>query len=146
MVIKNRHYSDTFAGSGRLRLLGLFLVMLALMVSVLPAPSWSEDDVRLVVQLIASPASADADSLTPNLVSDGDALYLSWLERTETGHALRFSKWGGAGFEEARTIHTSDAFFANWADFASLAVVDGALAAHWLEKSGEGSYEYDVFV
>ncbi|MDQ3802947.1 MAG: glycoside hydrolase, partial [Acidobacteriota bacterium] len=35
--------------------------------------------------------------------------------------------------------------FVNWADFPSvIALPDGSLAAHWLVKSGPGTYAYDV--
>jgi hypothetical protein len=44
-------------------------------------------------------------------------------------------------------VRASDRFFANWADFSSvLPFGEGRLAAHWLEKSASGTYEYDVFV
>ena len=86
-------------------------------------------------------------SLTPHLASSGDALYLSWLERTEDGHELRVSRWNGTAFDKAQSIHASDRFFANWADFASvLPWGNGRLAAHWLEKAGNGTYEYDVWM
>jgi hypothetical protein len=36
-------------------------------------------------------------------------------------------------------------WFVNWADFPSvIALADGSLAAHWLVKSGPGTYAYDV--
>ncbi|MGH9939862.1 MAG: sialidase family protein, partial [Blastocatellia bacterium] len=36
-------------------------------------------------------------------------------------------------------------WFVNWADFPSMiALPDGSLAAHWLVKSGTGTYAYDV--
>ena len=101
---------------------------------MLCAWSWSETP--------APPAS-----LTPHLSSFGDGLYLSWLERAGDGHELRVSRWNGTAFDEARSIHASDRFFANWADFASvLPLGDGRLAAHWLEKAANGTYEYDVWM
>ena len=85
--------------------------------------------------------------MTPFLTATEDGLWLSWLERVEDGHALRFSTWDGEGFGPPSTIHTSDHFFANWADFSSiLSFGDGRLAAHWLEKAAGGTYEYDVFI
>ena len=85
--------------------------------------------------------------MTPFLTATEDGLWLSWLERVEGGHALRFSMWDGHGFGPPSTIHTSDHFLANWADFSSiLSFGDGRLAAHWLEKAAEGTYEYDVFI
>jgi hypothetical protein len=36
-------------------------------------------------------------------------------------------------------------WFVNWADFPSMvALPDGSLAAHWLVKSGTGTYAYDI--
>ncbi len=96
----------------------------------------------VMVETPAPPAS-----LTPHLSSFGDGLYLSWLERAGDGHELRVSRWNGTAFDEARSIHASDRFFANWADFASvLPLGDGRLAAHWLEKAADGTYEYDVWM
>ena len=38
-----------------------------------------------------------------------------------------------------------DNWFVNWADFPSLATLpDGTLLAHWLRKSGPGTFTYDV--
>ena len=107
------------------------------------APSFAADGMR--VAMIETPAPQA--SLTPHLASSGDALYLSWLERTEEGHELRVSRWNGTAFDKAQSIHASDRFFANWADFASvLPLGNGRLAAHWLEKAGNGTYEYDVWM
>ncbi|MCA1629208.1 MAG: glycoside hydrolase [Acidobacteria bacterium] len=45
----------------------------------------------------------------------------------------------------ARTVAEGDNWFVNWADFPSvIATSDGGLAAHWLVKSGPGTYAYDV--
>ena len=46
-----------------------------------------------------------------------------------------------------RTIAEGTNWFVNWADFPSMTVLpDGSLAAHWLVRSGEGTYAYDVNV
>lgn len=92
------------------------------------------------------PAPAVPGSGEPNLtVDDSGVAYLSWLEPSATGHALRFARWAGDGWGEPRTIVDRPDLFVNWADFPSLAVLeDGTLAAHWLEKSGPGTYSYDV--
>ncbi len=109
------------------------LVTLMLTTLVPAAAIWSDSG---SVEKLLSPAPAA--SLTGNLVASGDALYLSWLEELPHGHALRFSVLEGTTFSEPRTIHTSDEFFANWADFASMApLADGRLVAHWLEKAAE---------
>jgi hypothetical protein len=97
------------------------------------------------VERLSSPASEE--SLTPFLAGSSTGLHMSWLEKTAAGHALRYARWDGARFTEPATVRASDKFFANWADFASvLPFGEGRLAAHWLEKSAEGTYEYDVLV
>jgi type II secretory pathway component PulM len=103
----------------------------------------AEEGVR--VELLAPPAPEQ--SLTPFLAASSDRLYLSWLEKTPEGHRLRLTSWDGARFEEPGTIRASKDLFANWADFASvLPFGNHRLAAHWLEKSAGGTYDYDVFV
>jgi hypothetical protein len=97
------------------------------------------------VERLSTPA-ADG-SLTPFLAGSEGGLHLSWLEKTAEGHALRYARSDGARFTEPSTIRASGRFFANWADFPSLLPFgEGRLAAHWLEKSAEGTYEYDVLI
>ena len=82
-----------------------------------------------------------------NLMADGRGrVYLSWIDRTPDNlFSLRFSVREGAGWSKPRTIAEGRNWFVNWADFPSLAVMpDGSLAAHWLAKSGDGTYAYDV--
>ena len=95
--------------------------------------------------MLESPASEA--SLTPHLTSSRGELYLSWLESAGDGHALRVARWDGERFSPGQIVRESERFFANWADFASvLAIGDGRLVAHWLEKAADGTYEYDIWV
>ncbi len=93
------------------------------------------------------PSPAGAGSGQPNLAATPDGhIYLSWLEpRADSGVRLRFSTYERGGWSNPRTIAEGSDWFVNWADFPSLAVLpDGSLAAHWLVKSGDGTYAYDV--
>src|SRR3990172_7078327 len=97
------------------------------------------------VERLSSPAGEE--SLTPFLAGSSTGLHMSWLEKKAEGHLLRYSRWDGARFTEPASVRASDKFFANWADFGSvLPFGDGRLAAHWIQKSAGGTYEYDVFV
>lgn len=86
----------------------------------------------------------------PNLsIGPNGRVYLSWLEPiAPKGHALRFAtRIKGRPWSTARTIIQGENWFVNWADFPSiLALPNGALAAHWLAKSGPGTYAYNVNV
>jgi hypothetical protein len=119
------------------------------------------------LELVEAPAPQAAPGAgMPSVAADEDAFYLTWTEPTsETGpggravHAVRlailphapYHTGGGSGGEAAwsapRTLAASDRFFVNWADFPSVATAgEGRLAAHWLARSGEGTYDYDVVV
>ena len=48
-------------------------------------------------------------------------------------------------WSEPRTVAEGGDWFVNWADFPSvIALKDGSFAAHWLVKSGTGTYAYNV--
>ncbi len=98
-------------------------------------------------QIRELPSPAGPGSGQPNLAvaADGRA-YLSWIEPLgDERFALRFSVRDTNGWSAPRAIAEGSNWFVNWADFPSLlALPDGSLAAHWLVRSGPGSYAYDV--
>lgn len=95
---------------------------------------------------IPSPAGAGGE---PNLFvsADGQA-YLSWIGYpNDSTDVLYFSKLESGQWGQAKKIAEGTNWFVNWADFPSLAVFHGQadhLAAHWLQMSAEGTYDYDV--
>ena len=99
----------------------------------------------LVISESQSPSGPD--SREPELFATADGrVILSWVEKTgEKRHALRFAARDPAGWSEVRTAAEGENWFVNWADFPSvIALADGSLAAHWLVKSGQSTYAYDV--
>lgn len=98
-----------------------------------------------LMQALASPAGVGAAE--PFLSASRDGLLLSWLEPVgDTKRiALRFSRYGSGVWTAPRTIVERDDLFVNWADFPSIIEdTNGVLFAHWLQKSGKGTYSYDV--
>ncbi|HET9315567.1 MAG TPA: sialidase family protein [Vicinamibacteria bacterium] len=80
--------------------------------------------------------------------ADGRVL-LSWIEPAgDQRHALRYaSRTAGGEWSAARTIAEGTNWFVNWADVPSMAALpNGTLFAHWLARSGRGTYAYDVRV
>jgi hypothetical protein len=109
-----------------------------------PAPSVGP---ALAVREIESPSGPD--SREPELFSTGDGrVILSWVERGQyKRYALRFSARDAKGWSEARAVAGGENWFINWADFPSvIALADGSMAAHWLVKSGRGTYAYDIYI
>jgi hypothetical protein len=109
----------------------------------LPVPS---EVLTVSSEVMASPAGGD--SAEPFLSASEDAVYLSWLQRTEGSyHELRFSTLAGHGWNDASLVAGGDDFFVNWADFPSVSPgPEGTLWAHWLQRGEEGGYDYGVRV
>jgi len=94
-------------------------------------------------------APALAGSLAPQLSASADGrVFLSWLEPA-AGARMRFriAERSGDDWATRTDIASGSAFFANWADVpAVFAARDGRLAAHWLEKTGAGTFAYGIRV
>lgn len=97
------------------------------------------------IRELPSPASATSGQSNLTVASNGQ-VFLSWIDRLEGGRvALRFATKETNGWSAPRTIAEGSNWFVNWADFPSMVVLpDGSMAAHWLAKSGTGTYAYDV--
>ena len=110
-------------------------------------PSSSLTAAALVIHESDSPTNGDSREPELNATNDG-RIILSWVERIgEKRYALRASIRDGKGWSETHTVAQGDNWFVNWADFPSaIALRDGTLAAHWLVKSGNSTYAYDVNV
>jgi hypothetical protein len=77
------------------------------------------------------------------------AVYLSWIEWVDDSTStLRFSARKENAWTPPREIARGTDWFVNWADRPGLtAFSDGQhLAAHWLQKSANGKYNYDVLI
>jgi hypothetical protein len=90
--------------------------------------------------------AAAAGASLPWLSTDPDGrAWLSWVEPTDEGHALRFTTFDGFGWQPARTAAQGADWFVNWADFPSVVHLgEGRMAAHWLQKVEGGVYAYHV--
>ena len=83
----------------------------------------------------------------PRLTSSpkGD-IFLSWFEEIESKRwALMSSIFHRNRWSKPSTVTSGRSYFINWADFPSVNhISQDTLVAHWLEKSGSGTYDYDV--
>jgi hypothetical protein len=120
----------------------------ATLVALSCTPSGQPQEPPTAPAIIELDSPAGPGSCEGNLAVSGNQVLLSWLEKTpDDGHALRFSTWDGRTWSVPGTIVSGVPFFVNWADFPSvLPMEDGTLVAHWPQKSGEGTYAYDVVI
>jgi hypothetical protein len=91
---------------------------------------------------------AAAGSAQPFVARTADGFILSWTEPADSGHALRFARMHtDGGWQPVGTVASGRHWFVNWADFPSVMALDrGELIAHWLQRSGPGTYAYDVML
>ena len=99
------------------------------------------------IQSLLSPASDD--SAFPQLAAEGKGgVFMTWLETLPggAGHRLRLAhRKQGSAWEDPSTVHEGRDFWRNWADFPGLGVFgDGAVMVHWLARSGEATYDYNI--
>jgi len=98
------------------------------------------------------PPAATANCGMPFFATGPDGtVYLAWTETLgEKRFALRFSRWpatgGENGWSAPETVVEGRNWFANWADFASISVLqDGSMLAHWLQRAeGSGRFGYGI--
>jgi len=111
-------------------------------------------------QSLANPSAPG--SLAPRLVQAGDGtVYLSWLEKQHTArasasaantrHTFKFARLqetaDKTSFLPARSIASGSDWFANWADTPALHIHSDALwLVHWLQKSADSTYAYDIML
>jgi hypothetical protein len=98
------------------------------------------------IATIDTPASAKSSEPNLHLANDG-TIYLSWIEVLEDKKSnLKFSTLTKNNtWSEPNTIAEGKDWFVNWADFPSITSFGKSnLAAHYLEKSADGTYTYDV--
>lgn len=131
-----------------IQLCSLFLLVILTLNCERASVSQPAPEQPLAIRVTESPATGD--SREPELTTTPDGrVILSWVEKLgdigDKRHALRAALLDQNGWSEARTVAEGDHWFINWADFPSvIALKDGTLAAHWLVKSGPGTYAYDV--
>ncbi|HET9713443.1 MAG TPA: sialidase family protein [Pyrinomonadaceae bacterium] len=104
-----------------------------------------DSDQPLVIRPADSPATGDTRE--PELTTTPDGrIVLSWVEKLDAKrYALRAAIRVSAGWSKTMTVAEGDNWFVNWADFPSVVALNNdTLAAHWLVKSGTGTYAYNV--
>lgn len=112
---------------------------------VAPKPVVAGDLAIETWALPAMPGSAQPDlAVTP----DGRVL-LSWINSASGRRpAFQFGEFYPDGhWEGPRTVAVGNSMFTNWADTPHIAATaDRALWAHWLQKSADAPYAYDIML
>ena len=103
----------------------------------------AQDAIAAEVEILHPPAGKQT-SLSRLTTDAGGKLYLSWVRSSGTRSSLYYASLASTEWSDATLIGAGEDWFVNWADFPFLSVNDTGMAAHWLQKSSGGTYDYDV--
>ena len=118
-------------------------VVLGLFAGGLAACSPSDAPDSLSLSSVEIPV--EGATFAPRLSVDAeDRLLLSYLADTDDGHALQFTRYEEGTWSTPQTVAEDDDWFANWADTPGVRPVGDWLFAHWLVRSGPGTYHYNI--
>lgn len=108
-------------------------------------PNELEQSISSGVLELSGPWNANSHTTTPNLFSDVDKLYLSWVERDSVQSYLKYSALENETWDAEQIINQGDDWFINWADFPQIAAYDNYMVATFLQKSADEAYTYDIY-
>ncbi len=117
-----------------------------LLIAVLSACKANEkQEAGVVINFMDSPTQSSSGE--PYLFTDSNGnTYLSWIEVMEGVNYLKFSKLENGKWSEPQLIRSGENWFVNWADYPLIAANGKQLMAHYLGKSGESTFAYDVML
>jgi hypothetical protein len=112
--------------------------------SIVMACSKKQDSaIQSPIRYFESPAATSSGE--PFLFTYQDSLvYLSWVEKKGEEASFKFSKLQNERWTTPSTIASGNTWFVNWADYPMIARNDSTFIAHFLDKSGDGTFMYDV--
>ena len=97
-------------------------------------------------EIIDLESPAGENSSLPHLTTGPNGqVYLSWVEKNEEEITLNYSTFSGTKWSKAREIASGNDWFVNWADYPMVSPHHNEMMmAHFLAKSSEGTYSYDI--
>jgi len=95
------------------------------------------------IQMLQAP-TGEQTSLSRLTTDDTGKVHLSWVKSRGKVSSLYRAYFSENTWSAPSLISSGDDWFVNWADFPFLSVNGTSMAAHWLQKSSQGTYNYDV--
>jgi len=119
----------------------LFVVSIALLASC--STKTEEAKQQATISQLESPAQAESGE--PFLFTYQDSIvYLSWIEKKEKESTFKLSSLADNKWTTPVTIASGSSWFVNWADYPMMARNESGFIAHFLDRSADGKFTYDV--
>lgn len=95
------------------------------------------------IKFLTTPSHSNSGE--PYLFTSHDSIvHLSWIEKNKDTATFKYSTYKNNQWTEPVTIASGNTWFVNWADYPMITSNGKQLMAHFLDKSGESTYAYDV--
>jgi hypothetical protein len=79
--------------------------------------------------------------------SPSGEVFLSWIEKTDSLSSFFYARWEQDNWANPQLIASGKDWFVNWADYPQMQILsDGTMVAAFLQKSGPGTFSYDVML
>ncbi|MFZ2905421.1 MAG: exo-alpha-sialidase [Cyclobacteriaceae bacterium] len=123
------------------------LALFTLCILLLAACSTKTEDTQQQVTITQLESPAQAGSGEPFLFTYEDSIvYFSWIEKKEEESIFKLSSLAGGKWTNPVTIASGNSWFVNWADYPMMARNENGFIAHFLDRSADGKFTYDVKV
>ena len=87
------------------------------------------------------------NTMFPNMFIGANMLMLSYIHsQGDSLDQLFYSEYGQDGFSVPTKVAEGTDWFVNWADIPSIAFDGENIITSWLDKSSEGTYDYDIIM
>ncbi len=106
--------------------------------------SKENSEIEVGVLLLTENPPVKGKSHLPRLKTSGGKLHMSWVEQEDSLAMLKYAVYDRMKWSSPKTLTSGNNWFVNWADFPALAVNGDYMLTNILEKSAEGTYDYDV--
>ncbi|MFZ5971363.1 MAG: exo-alpha-sialidase [Bacteroidota bacterium] len=98
---------------------------------------------QATISLLESPTQAESGE--PFLFTYQDSIvYLSWIEKKEKQSTFKLASLDRGKWTTPVTIASGNSWFVNWADYPMMARNESGFIAHFLDRSADGKFTYDV--
>ena len=107
-------------------------------------PQVSQEKINLDTPITQIENPVQGKSHLPRLKAAGGKLHMTWVEQEDSVAVLKYAAYVQDKWTQPQAVTSGTDWFVNWADFPSLAVNGETIMTNILQKSSEGTYDYDV--
>lgn len=119
--------------------------LFALSMALLTSCSTRKEVVSEQPTIVYLQSPTQGESGEPFLFTYQDSIvYFSWIEKKDEESTFKLASLEGDKWTTPVTVASGNSWFVNWADYPMMAKNENGFIAHFLERSADGKFTYDV--